>query len=84
MSSSSTVPTIGRCRACLQSRRVEAGSRVCAACLARYGRRMVALAVRAREDPTFRAEVRRELAARSPSRLRLFDAVFGPVVKLVT
>lgn len=80
----STVLAIGRCRACLQMARVETGSRVCADCLARYGRRMVALAIRAREDPTFRAEVRRELAIRSPSRLRLFDLLFGPVVRVVT
>lgn len=78
-------PTIGQCRVCLQRpRRIEASSRVCAGCLARYGRRMVALAIRAREDPAFRAKVRAELAARSPSRLRLFDLVFGPVVRVVT
>lgn len=77
--------TIGQCRACLQRpRRIEACSRICAACLARYGRPMVALAIRAREDPTFRAEVRAELGRRSPSRLRLFDLVFGPVVRAVT
>lgn len=76
--------TIGQCRACLRRpRRVEAGSRVCAECLTRYGRRMVALAIRARENPVFHAQVRAELARRSPSRLRLFDLVFGPIVREV-
>lgn len=76
--------TIGRCRACLETpRRIEANSRICAESLTRYGRRMVALAIRAREDPVFRAEVRAELATRSPSRLCLFDAVFGPVLREV-
>lgn len=84
MSSSFTVvTTIDRCRACLHVGRVEAGSRICHGCLARYGRRMVALAIRAREDLVFRAEVRRELAERSPHRLRLFDLVFGPIVRAV-
>jgi hypothetical protein len=77
--------TIGQCRACLQRpRRIEAGSRVCAVCVAQYGRRMVALAIRAREDPTFRAKVRAELGKRSPSCSRLFDLAFGPVLREVT
>ncbi len=84
MNSSLPIPTIGRCRACLQAGKIEAGSRICAGCLKRYGRRMVTLAIRAREDPLFRAQVRAELAKRSPSRLRLFDLVFGPVLREAT
>jgi hypothetical protein len=76
-----TPATIGQCRACLQRpRKIESGSRVCAECLARYGRRMVALAIRAREDAVFRTQVRAEL---NPSRQHLFDLVFGPVLREV-
>lgn len=77
-----TVPAfIGRCRACLaRPRTLEPGIGVCTECLARRGRRWAALCIRAREDEAFRTAVRAYL---DPRARKLFDAMFGPVIREV-
>lgn len=73
---------IGRCRACLARPRVlDPSIGVCTECLSRRGRRWAALCIRAREDEAFRASVRTYL---DPRARKLFDAMFGPVVRDVS
>jgi len=76
---SSVNPTsIGQCRACLcRPRVVETRSQACIECLARRGRRWVALAIRARESPEFCESVRAQLVPGSRGR-QMFDEMFGP------
>lgn len=78
---SSSLPTIGQCRACLARPRVlDARTGGCRECLRRYGMRFLALCIRARQDEVFRASVRAYLA---PSSTKLFDALFGPALREV-
>lgn len=76
-----SLETIGQCRACLRRPRVlDAGIRVCIDCTRRHTRRWLALCIRAREDERFRASVRAHLG---PSAKRIFDKMFGPIIREV-